>query len=105
MALIAKKELLNAKCPEGDNIPEHINKLKRMRNDLSDMGKPVPDDEFKDILLLNMPESWSTFTTSYMAGRIAGQGVDSVTVEELTAVLMDEFKRRGDNPPEKTLFT
>ena len=67
-ALIAKKELLNAKCPEGDNIPEHINKLKRMRNDLSDMGKPVPDDKFKDILLLNMVESWSTFTMSYMAG-------------------------------------
>ena len=67
-ALIAKKELLNAKCPEGDNIPEHINKLKRMWNDLSDMGEPVPDNKFKDILLLNMLESWSTFTTSYMAG-------------------------------------
>ena len=76
-----------------------------MRNDLSDMGKPVPDDEFKDILLLNMPESWSTFTMSYMAGRIARQGADSVTVEELTAVLTDEFKRRGGDPPEKTLFT
>ena len=59
-ALIAKRELLNAKCPEGDSIPLHINNLKRMRNDLSAMGKPVPDDKFKDILLLNMPESWTT---------------------------------------------
>ena len=31
--------------------------------------------------------------------------MDSVTVEELTAVLTDEFKRRRGNPPEKTLFT
>jgi len=44
------------------------------------MGKPIPDDEFKDILLLNMPESWTTFTTLYMAGRLAGKEVASVTV-------------------------
>ena len=69
------------------------------------MGKPVPDDEFKDILLLNMPESWTTFTTSYMAGQIAGKGVETTTVEELTAVLVDEYKCRQGTPQEQTLFT
>ena len=73
-ALLAKKELLNATCPEGNDVQSHINKLKQMRNDLSAMGKPVPDDKFKDLLLLNMPESWTTFTMSYMVGWIARKG-------------------------------
>ena len=72
---------------------------------MSAMGKPVPDDEFKDILLLNMPESWTTFTTSYMAGQIAGKGVETTTVKELTAVLVDEYKQRQGTPQEQTLFT
>ena len=102
-ALLAKKELLNATCPEGDNVQSHINKLKWMRNDLLAMGKPVPDDKFKDLLLLNMPESWTTFTMSYMVGRIAGKGVDSVTVEELTAILVDEYQCRHGVPQDQTL--
>ena len=105
MALLAKKELLNAMCPEGDDVQSHINKLKQMRNDLSAMGKPVPDEEFKDLLLLNMPESWTTFTMSYMVGWIAGKGVDSVTVEELTAILVDEYRHRHGALQDQTLYT
>lgn len=104
-ALLAKKELLNAMCPEGDDVQSHINKLKWMRNNLLAMGKPIPDDEFKDLLLLNMPESWTTFTTSYMAGRIARKGVDSVTVEELTTILVDEYQHRHGAPQDQTLYT
>jgi len=102
--LLAKRDLLNAKCPEDENVPIHINKLKKMRNELSAMGKPVPDDEFKDILLLNMPESWSTFTTSYMAGRLARKEASSVTVEQLTAVLVDKYKHWGSTSPGQTLI-
>ena len=104
-ALLAKKELLNATCPEGDDVQSHINKLKWMQNDLSAMGKPVPDNEFKDLLLLNMLESWTTFTMSYMAGWIAGKGVDSVTVEELTTILVDEYRCRHGTPQDQTLYT
>jgi len=68
------------------------------------MRKPVSNDEFKDILLLNMPESWTTFTTSYMAGRLARKEASSVTVEQLTAVLVDKYKHQGSTSPGQTLI-
>ena len=45
------------------------------------------------------------YIKSYLILFIFLMGVETTTVEELTAVLVDEYKQRQGTPQEQTLFT
>ena len=91
--LRARQNLFQTKCDETTPLPMHIATLKRYREDLSDLQKPVADDDFAMIILGSLPNSWEPFIEAFL-GSHTGEKV-SISSQGLIKVLFDEEKRRN----------
>ena len=91
--LRARQNLFQTKCNETTLLPTHIVTLKRYREDLSDLQKPVADDDFAMIILGSLPNSWEPFIEAFL-GSHTGEKV-SISSQGLIKVLFDEEKRRN----------
>ncbi|KAJ8466528.1 hypothetical protein OPV22_029080 [Ensete ventricosum] len=87
------RELVNLKYKEGTSIPEHLNEMQSITNQLSSMKMPL-DDELQALLLLSsLLESWETLVVSL--SNSAPDGI--VTMSQVTSSLLNEELRRKNS--------
>ena len=90
--LMARKALYRYSGEEGVSVVDHIAKLREMQEELHLMGSLVSDEDFVDIILMSLPESWEGFLTSFMGSRT--DDAKTVSSHQLVALLLDEERRR-----------
>src|SRR6266481_3793723 len=73
---------------EGENMEEHIQKLRGLQQTLHAMGELISDWDFSNTLLMSLPQSWSTFITAVNAG------LPTLTSDSLIAHTFEEYKSR-----------
>ncbi|KAI0055581.1 hypothetical protein BV25DRAFT_1815346, partial [Artomyces pyxidatus] len=56
-----RRSLMSAKCSEGADVQEHIDKLSVMQEKLAGMGDPISDNDFTSVLQASLPPSFDTF--------------------------------------------
>src|SRR6266498_2247787 len=86
--LATRRALYRATAEEGFN---HISRLRRLQEEIHIMGSLVSDEDFMMILLTSLPESWDSYTTSFLGS--SGNKPD-IKSHELIAVLYEEDRRR-----------
>jgi gag-polypeptide of LTR copia-type len=82
-------------------IVEHINKLREKQYALISMGERISDQEFKSILIMSLPDTWESFTSSYQGSNAKWlrdvqqpQAQAQMSSQELSSVLIQEYYRR-----------
>ena len=90
--LIARKAFYRYDAEEGVNVVAHVSKLREMQEELHLMGTKIEDEEFVNVLVMSLPESWENFLTSYMGTRT--DGAKMPTSHEMIAMLLEEERRR-----------
>ena len=97
-AIALKQSLFRACAEEGDNIIEHLNKLKEIwekLNMLNNKNFNVPDMQFKTIIASSLPASWDIFTDPYVGAspRAIGEinSKESILSQEFIGILKEEY--------------
>src|SRR6266481_3257334 len=73
---------------EGENMEEHIQKLRGLQQTLHVMGELISDRDFSNTLLTSLPKSWSTFIMAVNARLL------TLTSDALIAHILEEYKSR-----------
>lgn len=90
--LSVRRSLYRAQASEGDDLVEHINQLRALQAELAQMNSTVNDDDFVMIIITSLPESWDSFTTSYLGAR--GTTTDRLSSANFIPLLLEEDRRR-----------
>ncbi|KAL1674114.1 hypothetical protein EV122DRAFT_168935, partial [Schizophyllum commune] len=53
-----------ARMSDDDDVNEHVRTLRSYKEALAATGKKIDDDEFAEILIQSLPDSWSGFVSS-----------------------------------------
>jgi len=95
-AVTAAKRTFYGMCADNDtNIPEHIAKMRRQYNKLSQMGCKISDEEYKSVFVMSLPSTWDYFIASYQGTHTSPEkGKQGITSQELTSILIDEYNCR-----------
>lgn len=99
--LTARRTLYRLMAEEGFDMAEHVAKLRQLQDELHTMGNKVADEDFLMILITSLPESWDTFTTSYLG---ANGTKATLSSQELVGILMDEARRRKGKETNETVL-
>jgi gag-polypeptide of LTR copia-type len=91
--LALRRSLYRTVAEEGFNMIEHIGKLRKIQEELHLQNSKVSDEDFAIILLSSLPESWDVYTSAYLGSR---SNAVSITLHELIAVLLEEYRRRQE---------
>src|SRR6266481_9692306 len=85
--------VINTRCEfsrtfaqEGENMEEHIRKLRSLQQTLHAMGELISDRDFSNTLLTSLPKSWSTFIMAVNAG------LPTLMSDALIARILEEYK-------------
>src|SRR6266481_8144440 len=73
---------------EGENMEEHIQKLRSLQQTLHAMGELILDQDFSNTLLMSLPKSWCTFIMAVNAR------LPTLTSDALIACILEEYKSR-----------
>jgi hypothetical protein len=92
--LTAKRKLYRTFAEEGSDIADHILKLRQVQEELNVMGAAIKDEDFLDILMTSLPESWDIFTTTYNSANVTG--VKTLTSHDFISAVYDEIRRRAN---------
>jgi len=96
-ALTYMKKLYTMRAEDNENIPEYINKMKAIIEDINAMDNPdleINDKTFKGTLLQSLLASWDQFVDSLHHTRIArGDPAPSLNIVHLMRTLKDEYYR------------
>ena len=97
-------ELMKAK--EGDNIPEHLMKVKKQWETIKLFGKEryqkmFNDTMFKKAIVTSLPRSWDSFCASYVKCFLDDnpESIDArqrIDAQELLGTISQEYTRRCD---------
>lgn len=90
--LTARRKLYRTFAEEGTDIAEHLTKMRQILEELNTMGVKIEDQDFLDILMSSLPESWDAFTMPYMTANTSG--VKKITSQEFIAIVYEEIRRR-----------
>src|SRR5271163_2644412 len=66
------RNLYRTSAEDGDNIADHLNKLKQYWeriNLMADEDFKISDNQFKVLISSSLPPTWDTFTEAYVGGR------------------------------------
>ena len=88
--LITQRALYRATAEEGFDIVEHISNLRRLQEELHIMDNKVSDEDFVMILITSLPESWDTYTSSYLGSSGSKPELKS---HGLIAILLEKDRR------------
>jgi hypothetical protein len=91
-AIMARKVFYRYEGEEGLNIVDHVAKLREMQEELHLMGSRIEDEEFVNVLMMSLPESWENFLTSFMGSRTDEMKMPSS--HQMIAMLLEEERRR-----------
>ena len=61
---IFRRQLYASKMADGDDLDVHLQKLRRIYQDLKVAGDNLPESEFLITLICSLPTSWDTFIAS-----------------------------------------
>ena len=89
----ARRTFYGLRAEEGVNIPEHINEMWKQQSRLHQMGCEIDEEDFKSTLVMSLPGSWDSYTSSYLGthtGTKGGTG-SGITSQELISLLIDEY--------------
>jgi len=92
--------LMNTTAAEGDNIMEHISKLKQCWDQLSlfgDKNYRVSKFLFKCIIASSLPESWDQYTDQFVAGQLDFVNTDpkkNIDTQQFIGYLKQEYEQR-----------
>jgi hypothetical protein len=89
--LATRRALYRASAEESFEMVEHIAKLRGLQAELALMENPVVDEDFAMVVITSLPDSWDSFTTSWMGS----QGEKKViSTTDLIPLLLEEDRRR-----------
>jgi len=94
------RTLMNTTAAEGNNITDHISKLKQCWDQLSlfgDKNYRVSEFLFKRIIASSLPESWDQYTDQFVAGQLDFVDTDpkkNIDTQQFIGYLKQEYKRR-----------
>jgi transposase InsO family protein len=91
--LTARRKLYRTFAEEGSDIAEHISKMRQILEELHTMGVKIEDQDFLDILMSSLPESWDSFTMTYMTANTTG--IKKITSHDFISVIYEEIRRRN----------
>src|ERR1700735_707137 len=103
-AIAIERSLFSTRAEEGQDINEHLNKLKETWEKLNILNNPnfaISDIQFKTIIASSLPESWDVFTTPYVGGHVdETPGVtdtrQKVNTQEFIGIIKEEYIRRKE---------
>src|SRR6266481_8844133 len=81
-----RREFFRMFAQEGENMEEHIRKLRGLQQMLHAMGELISDQDFSNTLLTSLPKSWSTFIMAVNAGLL------TLTSDALIVYILEEYK-------------
>ena len=55
------------------------------------MGSQVPDEDFTNLLVSSLPQSWDPFTTSYLRSQT---GEKVLTLQQFIVIIHDKYNQR-----------
>ncbi|CAM6115755.1 unnamed protein product [Calypogeia fissa] len=87
-----KTNLLNLKMTEGSSVQEYLHTITHHVVELARVGDQVADQDLIQIVLRNLPESWSNFTAVY--GVLFAQSSTTANFSDLQEFLQAEESRR-----------
>ncbi|KAG2006925.1 hypothetical protein CC2G_015317 [Coprinopsis cinerea AmutBmut pab1-1] len=89
--LATRRALYRATLVEGGDLVEHISTLRAYQSELALMSNVVSEEDFAMVIITSLPESWDSFTSSYLAS----QGADTtLKATEIIPLLLEEDRRR-----------
>src|SRR6267154_2345952 len=92
----ARRTFYGLQAEEGVNIPEHINEMRKQQSRLHQMGCKIDEEDFKSTLVMSLPGSWDSYTSSYLGTHTGTKGDtgSGITSQELISLLIDKYNRR-----------
>src|SRR6266851_2907309 len=107
--VVYMRNLYRLAAEEGDNIIEHLNKMKEGRERINLMGDArfyIPDITFKLLICQSLPPSWDNYTDAYIGSQTfaAEDPRTSISSQHFIGLLKTEYNRREgcktDIPPQ-----
>ena len=99
--LAYKRNLFHTTAGERDNIIEHLDKLRKYREQVNfvalyDERRKISDDDFNQIIAYSLPPSWDYFTGRYVVARtfINDDPGTVITSQRFIEVIEQEYRRR-----------
>ena len=80
-----RREFFHTFSQEGENMEEHVCKLRSLQQTLHTMGELISDRDFSNTLLTSLPKTWSTFIMAVNAG------LPTLTSDALIARILEEY--------------
>jgi hypothetical protein len=101
-AVALQRNLWLTIAKDGDDIPEHLSKLKKLWeriNNIDDDDYRITDSRFKTMIASSLPPSWDTFTDPYISKRSDPEENLSkrrIRSQDFIGVLIEEYRRRQE---------
>ena len=84
-------EFFRTFAQEGENMEEHVRKLRSLQQTLHMMGELISDHNFSNTLLTSLPKTWLTFITAVNARLL------TLTSDVLIARILEEYRSQLAN--------
>ena len=85
-------KLVQVKYKEGTSLPDHLNKMEGIQDQLSRMGVKLDDEVFALLVLASLPQSWETLKISIT--NTAPNGIVNMELVK-SSILNEEMRRRS----------
>src|SRR6267142_1506577 len=99
--IVFMRNIYRCNAEDGDNIVEHITKLKGWCERINLMGDwrfQISDFSFKLILSHSLPQSWDPFTDAYVGSAtfLDANLRKAITLQQFIGILKEEYKRHEE---------
>jgi hypothetical protein len=89
--LATRRALYRMITDDGFNLIEHISKLRKLQEELHLMGSLIADEDFTNIQVSSLPESWDLYMSTYLGSKTDGS---TLTSHKLITILLEEDRWR-----------
>jgi transposase InsO family protein len=93
--LFIRRKFFTCKMEEGDNLLDHINKVKALADQLTCLEVPLRDEDVVMTLLDSLPPSYE-----YLITALETRPINELTMDFVTARLMHEMSKRKEKEKE-----
>lgn len=92
---LTQQELFRTQADEGDDIPDHLSKLRSLHEKMGQLGAAIPDVNFGNLIIMSLPKSWKNFVDSLLG---SSSGSYKKSSHELIGILTREAQRKSQDP-------
>jgi transposase InsO family protein len=87
-----QKRMTSLKCREGDDVRAHLETLTNMHERLAGMGTKIADEDFFNIILSSLPDSYDIMINSLTTTMAASK--QPLSPSDLISIIKSEYDRR-----------